>query len=709
MRTPHQKSAAPGIRASSGKPILAGACIVVAAFAVYANSFSGPFIFDDFLSITQNPTIRSWLTSFVPPGGGVTVTGRPLLNLSFALNHALSGDQVWSYHALNLLIHVLAGLTLFGIVRRTLVGPGADRGDPAAPGFLLPENHVVFVSFAVALLWTVHPLQTESVTYIVQRGESLMGLFYLLTLYCFIRGAGEPRRTGRWFALSSIGCLLGMATKEVMVSVPVIVLLYDRTFLAGSFGAACRQRGRFYLVLAATWIPLAALVLFSANRGGTAGFGVGVSFWTYAATQFQAIMHYLRQSVWPHPLILDYGVQWVDSAWDVVPYAAAVTLLLAATVVALVRWPAFGFLGVLFFAILAPTSLVPGTRQTLSEHRMYVALAPVLVLLVLALRACLGRWALLILAAAVIGLGWLTVERNTVYHSSASIWRDTVAKRPGNAAAHNNYGNILAEAGQFNDAMTQYAAAIRLDPVNTEGYYNAGNALKQLGRFPEAIAYYERALQAKPKMPDAQTALGMALQQTGRTDEAIAHFEEALRIDPNYAVAHNLLGVELAKAGHLPEAIAHLEQALRIDSAQPEVHNNLGNTLRAAGKPPDAIAQYEEALRLRPDFAEAHYNLGRILAEVDRLPEAISQLEQALRINPAVPQVHNSLGMVLLMAGRTPDGIAHFEQALRLDPNVPQVHLNLAMALESVGKPTEAAVHYETARRLGAAVPGPRN
>jgi hypothetical protein len=187
MRAPLRPPAAPGPRASRRTIVFAGIGLVLAAFAVYANSFSGPFIFDDLLSIPQNPTIRRLLTSLVPLGGGLTVTGRPLLNLSFALNYALSGDHVWSYHALNLLIHLLAGLTLFGIARRTLAGPGASSRKPVAPSSVLPQSDATFVALAVAVLWTLHPLQTESVTYIVQRAESLMGLFFLLTLYWFIR------------------------------------------------------------------------------------------------------------------------------------------------------------------------------------------------------------------------------------------------------------------------------------------------------------------------------------------------------------------------------------------------------------------------------------------------------------------------------------------------------------------------------------------
>ena len=190
-----------------------------------------------------------------PPSHGETVSGRPVLNLSLALNYAVSGCDVRGYHVTNLAIHLAAALLLFGIVRRTLPRfRGCGGGQQLARLQLATP-----LALAIALLWAVHPLQTESVTYIVQRAESLMGLFYLLTLYCFLRGAGSARAIF-WYAGSVLACLLGMATKEVMVSAPLVVLLYDRTFLAGSFREAWRRRWAYYLALAATWLLLAWLV-----------------------------------------------------------------------------------------------------------------------------------------------------------------------------------------------------------------------------------------------------------------------------------------------------------------------------------------------------------------------------------------------------------------------------------------------------------------
>lgn len=611
--------------------LLAGAGLVFAALLAYANSFSGPFIFDDFLSIPDNPTIRSFLTSLAPPGGGVTVTGRAVLNFSFALNRALSGNQVWSYHALNLVIHILAGLILFGIVRRTLMRPDAVGAQPVTSF----RNEATLIGFFAALLWLVHPLQTESVTYMVQRAESLMSLFYLLTLYAFIRGTDGKRSAG-WFLLSFACCLLGMATKEVMVSAPVVVLFYDRTFLAGTFGAAWRQRGRIHLTLAATWILLAGLALQNANRGGSAGFGLGVSFGKYFATQFQAVVHYLWLVLWPRPLIIDYGVQWTTSVWTMAPYALAVGVLVVATVIALVRRPALGFPGFVFFALLAPSSLVPVIRQTLAEHRMYLALAPVLVFIVLAMHRALKRWTWLMAAVAALGFGGLTVQRNYDYRSSAAIWLDTVTKRPGNAAAHNNYGNILVQAGQPAEAIEQYDDAVRIDPHYTDAYFNAGNALMKLKRIPEAIAHYEEALRLVPNDAAVLNELGVALALTGRRDEAVERYEEALRIQPAFAKAHRNLGRLLATTDHLPEAISHLEQAMKIDPSVPEVHSELGMALAMSERAAEAIAHFEESLRLNPNQPQVELDLAIALENSGRRADAVAHYEAARRMGLSI-------------------------------------------------------------------------
>jgi protein O-mannosyl-transferase len=723
--TAASKEGPPPRRNGDWEVLACGSAIAVAAFAAYLRTFSVPELFDDDASISNNPTIHHLGTAFFPPGYA-TVGGRPILNLSLAINYAISGNRVWSYHALNLAIHVLAGLTLFGIVRRTLARKGAGNAS--------------LVAFSVALLWSLHPLQTESVTYLVQRAESLMGLLYLATLYFFIRGAeSEGAKKNPWFILSVTTCLLGMATKEVMVSAPLVVLLYDRTFLAGGFSDAWRRRRGVYLALASTWLILPFLVFSTHGRGGTAGYASGVSVGSYALTEFPAIVHYLRLSLWPHPLVFDYGTTLAPHSLAILPDALVVVGLVAATLWAVAKRPFFGFLGACFFAVLAPSSsIVPIASEPIAEHRMYLALIPIVVLAVLGIYRWLGRAALpacLVLGAALLGT---TLTRNEAYASDERIWSDTVAKLPDNERAHNNLGNAWDDEGRTADAIAQFERVLQLKPNLAEAHTNLGNALAKLpGRLDEAIAHYreaerlkpeyapahinlsnalndegrteeaveqgEQALRIRPDSAEAHSNLGSALlKMPGRLDEAIEQCEEAVRLKPELAEAHSNLGSALSKVpGRLDEAIEQSELAIHLEPGDAKAHNNLGNVLvRAPGRLPDAIAQFEEAVRLQPDLAEAHNNLGNAFEAAGRAGEAMAQFEEALRLRPDSPEAHSNLGNALARApGRLDDAIAQYREALRLRPDYVSAHNNLGSALSAEGRAADAVAQFEAALR----------
>jgi tetratricopeptide (TPR) repeat protein len=668
--------------------------LVGAALAAYHNTFRVPFLFDDTRAIPDNPGIRHlwplW-RAFWPRSVDMAVSGRPVAHLTLAVNYALSGNGVWSYHALNLLVHMLSGLVLFGVVRRTLQRPvlQARFGRDAW-----------WLALAVALLWTLHPLQTEAVTYIIQRVESLAGLFYLLTLYGFIRAAESPRPLG--WQLGTIGaCLLGMATKEVMATAPLLVLLYDRTFVAGTFREAWRRRRWLHLGLAATWLPLACLVASTGwNRGGTAGIDVGVAPWAYWLTQFEAVTRYLGLAVWPHPLVFEYGTSWVRHPGELGPYVLIVVPLVLATGQALWREPLIGFLGAWFFAILAPTSVVPGTIQMIVEHRMYLPLAAVITPAVLGLYAAVGRRSWVVLAALALGLGALTARRNNDYRSEMALWSDTVAKRPANTRARNGMALALDHAGRLPEAIRQFEEALRLAPGDVEIRDNLGVTLEHAGRAVEAIRHYQAALALKPSFPEAHNNLGNALIRIGRIPEAIQQYEEALRLRPDYADTRYNLGGALDQAGRTDEAIQQYEAALRLKPDYAEAHNNFGNLLRRIGRGAEAIEHYEAALRLEPGLARAHHNIGLVLEDAGRIPEAIQEYEAALRLQPDLAEAQNNLGVLLCRNGRVAEGLAHLREAVRLGPDVARSHFNLGVALAQAGRTDEAIQQYSEALRL---------
>jgi len=589
---------------------LAVAVLLLAGVVAYSNSFSAPFLFDDNPAIADNPTIREiWPPWAVlsPPDTGAGVNGRPVINLSFAINYALGGLDVHGYHAANLAIHLCAALTLFGIIRRTL------RQPVLRPRF---GDHALPIAFVAALGWMLHPLQTESVIFIEQRTESLMGLFYLLTLYAAIHGM-EPARPRRWQILAFLTCLVGMATKEVMVSAPLIVLLYDRTFVAGTFREAWDRRKWSYVSLGATWVLLGWLVLGAGggSRGGTCGFGSGITWWQYLFTQAEGIVRYLKLSIWPHPLVVDYGTYIARNPAVIVPCMLFLATLGVATVVALWRRPIWGFAGVWFFAILAPSSSVwPLATQTLAEHRMYLPLAAVVTLAVVGLHSFIGRRGLFVATVLAVVFGVLTFRRNADYRSALEIWTDTVAKCPDNARAQYGLGDVLLRAGRAAEAIPFYERALGINPNLPDVCSDLGNALSDVGRAPEAIRCYEQALRLKPNHPEAHNNLGAVLYAAGRMPEAIQHYEQALQAKPDYTEAEFNLGLALFDTGRLDEAIAAFRVVVQRNPELVAAWCSLGRALERSGRTAEAATSFEEALRRAPDSVEARDGLARLRA-----------------------------------------------------------------------------------------------
>lgn len=609
--------------------LFAAVVLAAAAMLAYGNGLGAPFVFDDELAIVSNPSLRSLWTAWSPPPEltGLPVSGRPVVNFLFGVSYAISGSAVWSYHALNLLVHLGAGLVLYGVVRRTLLQPALG------PRF---GAHAFELALLTAALWTLHPLQTESVTYISQRAEALLGLLYLFTLWCFIRAIepGAPARWGRW---AFGACLLGMATKEVMISAPLFAALYDRAFVAGSWREVWTRHRKLLLLLASTWWLLAWFVVGEGGaRGQSAGFGLGVPVWSYLLKQCEAIVLYLKLALWPHPLVLDYGTGLVRSVADVWWQGGVVLTLLAGTIWALVRKPVLGCLGAWFFMILAPSSsVVPLVGQTMAEHRMYLPLAAIVVLVVAVAYLLFAVRGLAVLAVAAVALGATTARRNQDYATAIGICADTVAKRPDNARAMALLADYCRRAGRLQDARRWLERSLQLEPGVGPVLNNLGNVWQELGESGKAVVCFQQALALRPGDVATLNNLGNALVLSGRAAEGIAQLEIALRIAPLAAGPRANLASALAQAGRFPEAAAQFETLLRTHPDDPEVQASFSNVLAALGRKDEAIAHLETAVRLQPSNADLRNRLGTALGRAGRLREALEQFQEALRLNPA--------------------------------------------------------------------------
>jgi len=398
-----------------------------------------------------------------------------------------------------------------------------------------------------------------------------------------------------------------MATKEVMVTAPVMVFLYDRTFIAGSFRAAWRRRWRLYLGLAGTWLFLGYLMAnFSAKARPSIGVGVVGSWWVYLLTECRVIVRYLGLAVWPHPLVFDYGIWRPRATWDLAPYVVVVVALAAGAAWALFgefriskfRISKFaGFAGAWFFIILAPTSsVVAVASQPMAEHRMYLPLAAVIAVAVVGFYTLLERSmgfqpmssrghglearatfiaGLTPVLAIIIICICLTVRRNEDYRSEIALWSDTVSRWPSSDRAQGNLGLALADQERWPEAIARYEEALRLAPDLVEVRYNLGYALFRSGRMPEAAAAYAQVVRQKPDYADAYNNLGNVLAEESRWPEAAAAYEQVLRLEPDSVQAHYNLGVVFAQQGRTAEAIAEFETVIRLDPDNAEARANL--------------------------------------------------------------------------------------------------------------------------------------
>jgi tetratricopeptide (TPR) repeat protein len=611
--------------------VIGTATLILIAFGAYANTFQTPFIHDDIAEIERNPALdRLWPPS-VPMFEGGRLPHRPIPYLAFALNRrinrllGLDPLDVRGFHLVNLGIHIANSLLIWWITTATLRRLAAN-GRPLAGGL-----DPVAVGWCVAAVWVAHPLTTQAVTYIYQRMESMAACFMLAATACFIAALDAARPRG-WQILSITACVLAMASKETAVVLPLLILVYDRLLVAGSW-AAMRPRARFYAALAACWLVVPAVMLSQ-----QVVYGEALISWRgrldYTLNQPLVILHYLRLAFWPAGMVF-------DADWRIVrDWQLVVGWLALATGLATLGWAwrrrlAAAFLGIAFLLLLAPSSsVIPASAgRACNEYRMYLPLACVATAAIAAAgglisgssRSAAEGTRRLVCGVAIVALvlAATTFSRNAAFASLETIWADTLAKQPWNRRgltnlvfAHQRNGRddlVLDLYGKYAEAIANHApsqarktvllaktgraaeaeamrsralelarATVRDNPKDVETWFHLGNLLRTADPAAAEEAF-QRAIDLDPRQADARANLGgMIASRNPAAAETL--YRQALAADPTHADALNNLATLLARQGDLDTAIDLLEIAIRHAPHHTAAQKNLRQLREAAAR-----------------------------------------------------------------------------------------------------------------------------
>ena len=601
------------------------AVVFISLFSLltYSNTLDSPFVFDDIANIRQNSAIRltDWaFQEILDAASKSPLSNRPVANISFAINYYLGEYDVTGYHLVNILIHLINGIFVYllGLIIFKQIVPDTRPQMPfktAAPPF---------ISLFAALLFVAHPIQTQSVTYVVQRMNSMAVLFSLLSLLLFIYGRLRRTMWVRWalFSGSLLLWVVALGCKEIAVILPFVVLLFEWYFFQDLQVDWVKVHVKYVVGLALV-LGLLAVIYMGQSPIERILSGYKARDFTMperVVTQFRVLVLYISLIIFPHPSRLNLLHHLPTSQSLLTPVTTlfsflAVVGLIGFAIVIARRYRVISFGIIWFFMTLVLESSVLSLEMVF-EHRLYLPMFGFVLVasgLLFYLFSKRPWGAFFVSSAIILCLSVGTYARNETWESRISLWTDVLSKNPRSFRAHTNLGKALARMGSTEQAIEHYRAALNMNPTYIVAHQNLGLALEEKGHIDKAIEHYLAALKVKPGYVKAHTSLGAAFDKQGRTGEAIQHYMKALEMSPDNAKAHNNLGVALARQGQIDEAMQHVSQALQINSEYADAHNNLGILLFRQGDTDGAINHFREALRINPDYREAKRNLRAVM------------------------------------------------------------------------------------------------
>lgn len=628
--------------------------LVIVTIVGYANSLDGVFVYDDETAIVENPAVR---TLWHPASG--RNSERPLAILTFAANYAYGGVEPYSYHVVNLVIHAVGGVMLWLLGRRLLATRHFSSRISANSSRL---------AAVIAVLWLAHPINTQGVTYVVQRMESLASVFMLIALFAIARSEG---RWSAWWCVAAVSSILGMWTKPIVLTLPVLGILVDRVVCHSDTHQFGRRAAMFALLSACvlgangTYLFNAAKAIqptqgqtqqadvqkpVSANEqleGFTATKVAELkqrpSAWEYLRTQPEILLHYARLVAWPTGLTLDYAWPIQQNVAISLGLGAVITVMVGISIYLAWTSPGWGLLAMWPWVLLGPTSSFLPIQDLAYEHRMYLAVfGPIALIALLAysqLRDRVGSNLLAVTAGCVtlIFLA-LTIDRNRDYYSMERMWAETVRTAPWNARAWNNLAFIRLEAGDDKAAASAFARARQIDTTPIRRIYilhNEAFARYNLGEYEQAVALANEAeVIAGGTYALPHFLRGSVKFKEGDYDAALVELNRSVELDPSFIGAYFIRGQTNVMLGYNAAAAKDFETLLRSDPDRHEAIVNYAIALSRMGQTVQAIQQFSRAITMTPKDWPLYADRGLLLQKQKQYEAAVADFETVLRNAP---------------------------------------------------------------------------
>ena len=590
--------------------ILAFSILSIIGFAVYANSLDVPFYLDDFRNITENRHVRidtiSFATLYDAAFKSPLVT-RPVANSSFALNYFFHQDDVFGYHLVNIAIHVVTSFFLYLFFSATL----------SSPALCARYRNVHLLPLFASLLWLVHPLHTSSVTYVVQRMVLLAVMFYMLALLCYVKGrvAGLGKHRLGWFTCSLLSAVLAMGSKEIAVTLPFFIFLYEWYFFQDL------DRKWLYKKLWVVGVFLVTVAIIYAFYAGSFSSILAsyvnrpFTLLERVYTELRIVLYYIGLLLYPNPsrLNLDHYVSVSSSLFNPVTTVLSgmgIILALVLSVIVAKKQRLVSFAILWYLGNLVIESSFFGL-ELIFEHRTYLPSVLVIFALTVLVTEYVRPKQLAI--ASLLGIlalySYWTIERNTMWRDPVLFWADSVTKSPQKARPYMNLSVALRERGNIDEAIIASQKAITKDPRFINAYVGLGAAYVEKGELERAETQYLKALQMMPDYAEVYNALGVLYLNQGKVKEAVNAFNENLRLDPGDINALVNRASIMAYQGAFVEAIADFQKALDSGGRNADILFNLAVAYARNGEGDKAILALEEVLLLNPGDKQALRNL----------------------------------------------------------------------------------------------------